>query len=272
MDRKVILVTGASSGVGAAIAGQLCQAGHKVYGTSRNPSDVLKNGERRITYLAMDVTREASIQTAVEEIISQEGHIDVLVNNAGMGIAGPLELTSATEAALQMDTNFTGSVAVTRAVLPFMREKNGGSILSISSLAAQVPIPYQSLYSASKAALEITMEALAMEVKPFHIRTCCVELGDTHTAFTQNRKYVEAVQEDKAYKDCFLSSVHKMEEDETKGMDPSLVGRCVEKLLERRHLPLHYCCGIGAKAVYGLRKLLPRTWSHFVIEKLYSGK
>jgi len=262
----VILLTGASSGIGAATAKVLCEQGHRVYGTYR------KNPPKDPCFVPvfMDVQDEDSVRAAVELVLREEGRLDALVNNAGMGIAGPVELTSEAEAALQMSVNFLGALSVTRHALPALR-KSRGRVVCVSSLAAQIPIPFQALYSASKAALEIAMQAIEMECRPFGVCCTCVELGDTKTSFTQNRRYVKAAEGDEVYAGRFQRSVSRMERDEQNGYDPVMPARFIARQLNRRSPPPVAVCGAFPKTVYALRKLLPVRFANAVIRRLYAN-
>ncbi len=261
----VILLTGASSGIGAATAKVLCEEGHKVYGTYRSnpPKDPC------FVPVYMDVADEASVRAAIEKVVSEQGRLDALVNNAGMGIAGAVELTSETEAALQLNVNYLGALTVTRIALPALRE-SGGRILCVSSLAAQIPIPFQALYSASKAALEITMQALEMECRPFGVRCTCVELGDTKTEFTKNRRYANGTAGDTVYAERFKKSVERMERDEQSGYDPKMAARFIAKQLKRRNPPPIAACGAFPKIAYFLKKILPLRWANAVVGRMYA--
>ncbi len=176
MERtQVILITGASSGFGKVTAQALAGKGYVVYGTSRR----IANGNiGQIRMLIADVTDENSVRSAVNRIMDEQGHIDVLINNAGMGIGGALEMATDEEISSQMDTNFMGMVRMCRAVLPIMRKQRQGKIINISSIAGRIAVPYQGFYSASKFAIEGYSEALSMEVYPFGIKVCVVEPGD----------------------------------------------------------------------------------------------
>ena len=185
MERtQVILITGASSGFGKVTAQTLAGKGYVVYGTSRR----IANGNiGQIRMLIADVTDENSVRSAVNRIMDEQGHIDVLINNAGMGIGGALEMATDEEISSQMDTNFMGMVRMCRAVLPIMRKQRQGKIINISSIAGRIAVPYQGFYSASKFAIEGYSEALSMEVYPFGIKVCVVEPGDFNTGFTASR-------------------------------------------------------------------------------------
>src|SRR5258708_5074118 len=153
MDTRIALITGASSGIGRACAAHLAARGIRVYGTSRNPPT--------FTMLRVDVTDDQSVQSAIAAILQREGRLDIVVNNAGIAIAGPLELTSIEEAKRQIDVNLFGAFRVCRAVLPIMRRQGGGYIVNVGSIGGLIAIPYQPLYSASKLAPEGMTESLA---------------------------------------------------------------------------------------------------------------
>lgn len=263
--KGTVLVTGASGGIGLAIARQLCGEGWRVYGTSRRPKAA--QTPEGIRMLALDVIKPASIMEALRVIEEEAGGLDALINNAGMGIAGPLAYTEPRDACKQMAPNFFGALEVTRQALPLLRRAEGGRVICISSLAACIPIPYQALYSASKAALEITMQAWAMECAG--VRFTCLELGDMHTDFTGHRQILDAPMPE-AERLAFRRSLAKMEEDERHGMPPERAAAQVSRLLGRRNPPLVSQCGVGARTVALLRRTLPLGWSHRIIRMLYS--
>jgi short-subunit dehydrogenase len=163
---QVILITGASSGLGKAMAGILASQGHVVYGTSRSPSPE----KLPFKMIAMDVTNDQSVLAAVSVVVAAEGKIDTLINNAGMGIGGALENFSAEETQKQFDTNFFGLTTVIRTVLPFMRARKSGKIINISSIGGLMGLPFQGHYSAAKFAVEGYSEALSMEVR-FYLKS-----------------------------------------------------------------------------------------------------
>ncbi|MBE5817275.1 MAG: SDR family NAD(P)-dependent oxidoreductase, partial [Clostridiales bacterium] len=181
---KVVLVTGASSGIGFACAEYFASKGLKVYGTTRRLSEG-KAYPKGVTMLELDICIDESVERAVNAVMKAEGRIDILVNNAGCGIAGAIEDTSVSEAQGQMDTNFMGIHRMCKWVLPYMRSASMGSIVNISSVAGFVPIPFQAFYTASKYAVEAYTRALRLEVKPFGIRVSAVEPGDTCTGLLQ---------------------------------------------------------------------------------------
>src|SRR5262245_34601449 len=174
-DKKIVLITGASSGVGQSTARLLSQNGYKVFGTSRNPDN--SEAIPTVDMLALDVQAGDSVETCVTAVKSEAGRIDVLVNNAAYELAGALEETSIDEAKAQFEINFFGVVRMVKAVLPSMRQQKGGQIINVSSLSGLSSIPFMGIYSASKFALEGYTEALRMEVDPFNIHVSLVEAG-----------------------------------------------------------------------------------------------
>src|SRR3954454_10815152 len=181
---RVALVTGASSGIGEAAARALVEAGFTVYGTSRRAVA----GEERdaVTFLPLDVTDDESVAGVVREVLDRSGRIDVLVNNAGVGVSGAAEESSIEQARALFDTNLFGSIRTTRAVLPQMREQGSGRIINVSSVLGFLPAPFGALYSATKHAMEGYSESLDHEVREHGIRVLLVEPGYTNTSFDTN--------------------------------------------------------------------------------------
>ena len=179
-ERKVALVTGASSGIGEATAGQLAAAGFRVFGGSRTAA---AGRGTAVEHVVLDVRDDGSVRDGVGQILRTAGRIDVLVNNAGYLCAGAVEEVSAAEAQAQFETNYFGVARVTAAVLPGMRERRAGHIITISSLTGLAAVPFWGHYSASKFAVEGLMEALRHEVRPFGIGVALVEPGAIRTPF-----------------------------------------------------------------------------------------
>jgi len=273
----VVLVTGASSGIGKAIAEKLARLGYKVYGTSRKqqPLDssntVQEYASGFFKLIQLDVCSEESVKNAVEYVLEKEGTIDVLINNAGFGIAGSVEDTSTEEAQKQFDTNFFGVHRMIRHILPVMRKNRKGIIINISSVAGIFSIPFQSMYSASKYALEAMSEALRVEVKPFGIKVVLVEPGDTRTEFTSRRQIVAAADdENSVYKESFKRSLNTMIRDETNGPEPDVVAKVVIKVLKRKNPPVRVVVGASYKVLVLLKRFVPARFVEYIIEKLYS--
>lgn len=261
----VIIVTGASSGIGLSISQHLSQKGHKVYGISRS-----KIHEKNVKGIQADVTNFDELKEAYQEIFDIEGRIDVLINNAGMGISGAIEDTTSTDAGYLYNVNLMGVFHSTKAVLPFMRQSGGGKILNMSSVAALLPIPFQAFYSSSKAAINAFSEALAIEVAPFKIKVCTIMPGDIKTGFTKNRKKNEVDSE--CYKKRVDKSVAVMENDERNGMDPEQAAKVVTKLVQRRRMPLYVTIGFKYKVFVLLHKLLPARFANWAVGLIYGFK
>jgi short-subunit dehydrogenase len=240
-DSKVVLVTGASSGIGKACAEHLASLGHKVYGTSRK-SQAAGNA---VQMIPMDVTDDRSVEEGVARVVKEQGRLDALVNNAGYGIAGAVEETSVQEAQQQFDTNFFGMFRLTKAVLPRMRERRSGLIVNMGSIGGIISIPFQSFYCATKFAIEGFSEALRMEVRGFGIRVALLEPGDHRTNFTQARlRTKESQKEGSAYREAFDKALGVMEHDEQNGPSPDGIARRVAEILSDTSPALRHPLGM----------------------------
>ncbi len=269
---NVVLITGASSGIGKSCAEYIAGLGYKVYGTSRKaPENEFEVRENEITMIRMDVCSDDSVSAAIERIIELEGEIGIVVNNAGMGIAGAVEDTSPQEAFLQMDTNFFGVHRVIRQVLPHMRKKGRGLIINMSSVGALFPIPYQSMYVAAKAAVEGMTGALRNELRPFGIKVAFVEPGDTKTGFTGSRIMTSESGEESAYSEYCKKSIAVMERDETNGPDPIVVARVIGRLAKRKNPPVCITVGLQYKILVFFKRLIPKSLESYVLSKMYKG-
>ncbi len=274
MGTKVhtVLLTGGSSGIGAETSRMLAGAGMKVYAASRRatvPPECAAAGE--VIPIAMDVNSDESVNAAVAKIIAAEGSIDAVVCNAGNGIAGAVEDTDVQEAKYQFETCFFGAHRVIRAVLPHMRKAGFGRIVTVSSVAAVVPIPYQTFYSSAKAALLIYTESLSMEVKGFGIQCCSILPGDTKTGFTSARKCTRQAEDAASpYRAAFKRSVGRMEHDEQNGMPASKIAAAVVRQLSRRRMRPILTPRIDYKAVTFLIRILPTRLMLFLVGKIYA--
>ncbi|MBQ9547438.1 MAG: SDR family oxidoreductase [Bacteroidales bacterium] len=233
--QKVIIITGASSGFGRSAAEMLAHRGHKVYGISRRGTEI-----EGVKSVALDVRDRDAIRQAVEIVVQQEGRVDVLINNAGMGIGGALELATPEEIDLQMGTNFMGCVNMCQAVLPHMRQQRNGRIINVSSIGGIMGLPYQGFYSASKFAIEGFSEALSAEVKRFGIDVSLVEPGDFATGFTASRRNSEPTLKDPDYGPVFTHSLQLIEKEENGGLRPEKMAQRLVKIAECRHPRLRY--------------------------------
>jgi NAD(P)-dependent dehydrogenase (short-subunit alcohol dehydrogenase family) len=237
MNNKVILITGASSGIGLACADHLTARGWTVVGASRR-------GVAPAPWhpLTMDVDDDASVENGVAQVVETYGRLDAVVANAGWGLAGAVELTSMAEAKAQLETNFFGVVRVVKAALPHLRASGDGRVVIVSSIGGVVGIPFQAFYSASKFALEGYGEALAYEVAPFHVGVTLVQPGNFRTEFTANRRDV-SVESGRLYDAAVAKAIHRMEQDEHNGADPLDAARAIERVLASRRPPRRISVG-----------------------------
>jgi short-subunit dehydrogenase len=263
---RVILVTGASSGIGACCAAYLAASGFRVYGGSRSP--VITQGVEALT---LDVADDASVTRAIETILAREGRLDALVNNAGFGIAGAIEDTSIDEAREQFEVNFFGVLRMCRAVLPIMRETKAGYIVNIGSIGGLIAIPFQGFYSASKFALEGFSEALRLEVGPLGIHIVLIEPGDHRTSFTQNRRSTRGSEVGSPYQDRFERAIARMASDEQGGPNPEGIARLLLKVLNHPHPRLRYTVGPAAqRAAVWIKRTMPYTVMEKIMQDYYS--
>ena len=262
LSPKTVLVFGASSGIGLACSKLLVEQGYRVYGVCRRAMS-----GHGVSWLSADITDAASVQTAVNAVVQEAGGVDVVIQSAGVGIAGPVEDLSDAEISLQMGPNFYGTVHVLRAVLPVMRAQKRGMFIQIGSIAGLLSIPYQGYYSASKYALEGLIEALRMEVRPFGITACLIEPGDTRTEFTGNRLFCTNPKED--YQDAMRHAVQVMEQDERKGAPPEKVARVVYRVMQRRRPPVRVAVGLDYKLILLVKRLLPARMVEWMLCKKY---
>jgi short-subunit dehydrogenase len=263
-NSKVILITGTSSGFGKASAEYLAQKGYTVFGTSRYPGSYTKPND--YTILQMDVTEDQSVQIAVNQIMNDIGKIDVLINNAGFGIAGAMEYTSLDKAKEQFETNFFGAVRLIKTVLPIMRKQDSGLIINISSIGGIIGLPYQSMYSASKFALEGLTESLYKELHSSNIKITMIEPGDFKTSFTEKREIHDKVNQS----ETFRNTLKIIENDENTGQDPILIGELINKIINKSNPHLRYTvAAFDQKIAVLLKRLLPNRFFDWIIMKHY---
>ena len=240
MKNKTVLITGGSSGIGKSIGKYLVTKGYAVYGTTRS---LTKNKDfRDFTLLEMDVRNPDSVKKAIADLLQKEKRLDVLVNNAGVGITGPVEETPHEEILGAFDTNFNGQLHVIKAVLPQMRNQKEGLIINITSIAGHMGLPYRGIYSATKSAMEVITEALRMEVKDFGVHIANLAPGDFVTNIAAGR-YHSPVLENSPYKQAYGSTLEKINEGVSDGEDPILVAKTVHKIIISKHPKVHYKVG-----------------------------
>ncbi|WP_456422907.1 SDR family oxidoreductase [Lutibacter sp.] len=258
---KVVLITGGSSGIGKSVGEYLSQKGFVVYGTSRNASKIKDHPFKLVT---LDVNDVDTIKKAVEEVINNEGKLDILINNAGMGITGPIEETPTNEMRKVFNTNFFGAIDVMKAVLPQMRKQKSGLIINVTSIAGYMGLPFRGIYSATKGALEIVTEAIRMEVKNFGIAVTNVAPGDFATNIASGR-YHTSVFENSPYKEVYQSNLDLMDAHVNSGSDPIEMAKAIYKIINTSAPKIHYKVGsFMQKFSIVLKKILPDT----IYEKL----
>lgn len=251
---KVVLITGASSGIGRSIGEFLVQKGCTVYGTSRNPKN---KDSYPFELIPLDVTNTTTIEKAVAHVVEKSGRLDVLVNNAGMGITGPIEDTPTDEMRKVFDTNFFGAIDVMKAVLPQMRSQGSGLIINVTSIAGYMGLPFRGVYSATKGAFELITEAARMEVKEFGIHMTNIAPGDFATNIAAGR-YHTPVFEDSAYKQKYQENLDLMDAHVDGGMDPQEMAKKVYQIINTNNPKIHYKVGgFMEKFSIVLKRILP---------------
>ena len=260
---KTAIVTGGTSGIGKAAALALKNDGWTVYELSRRLT-----GTEGINHITADITDESGVAAAVEQVVSAEGHIDLVVNNAGFGISGAVEFTDTEDAKRLFDTDFFGMVRINRLIIPIMRKQGGGKIINISSVAAPIPIPFQTYYSAAKAAVNSYTMALANEVRPFKIGVCAVQPGDIKTGFTSARQ--KNTLGDDVYSGRIARSVCRMERDEQNGISPEVIGSLTAKIARKKRVKPLYTAGISYKFFIFLVHILPANILNRLVWFIYA--
>jgi NAD(P)-dependent dehydrogenase (short-subunit alcohol dehydrogenase family) len=253
LNKSIALVTGASSGIGKATAERLVAAGYKVYGTSRRGA---QTSQRSFEMLSLDVTSDESVAAAVAEVIRLDGRIDLLVNNAGFGVApAGAEESSIEQAKSIFETNFFGVVRMTRAVVPYMRQQGGGRIINIGSVLGFLPMPYGALYAATKHAIEGYSESLDHELRTRGIRVSIVEPAYTKTPFDANFLQPDATLD--AYREIRAAVSRRVKEVMTTADEPGVVANTVLKAATAPHPKLRYPSGGLASRLRLLRRFAP---------------
>ncbi|MEZ0006606.1 NAD(P)-dependent dehydrogenase (short-subunit alcohol dehydrogenase family) [Flavobacterium sp. 28YEA47A] len=251
---KTILITGGSSGIGKSIGEYLTQKGYTVFGTSRNPERIT---DSKFPLVALDVRDVESIKNAVSEVIQRAGRLDVVINNAGVGITGPLEEIPTSEIKNNFETNFFGPIEVMKAVLPQMRSQKSGLIINVTSIAGYMGLPYRSVYSASKGALELITEALRMEVKDFGIKITNIAPGDFATNIASGRFHAPLVK-GSAYEKPYGDTLKMMDEHVDSGSNPDMMAIAVAKIIASPSPKIHYKVGaFMQKFSIVLKRVLP---------------
>ena len=261
---RVVLITGASTGIGKACAEYLGEKGYRVYGTSRR-SPESPTPARAFTMIRMDVTDTASVQRGMDLIMEREGRIDAVFNNAGTHVVGPIEDISIEEAETNVQTNFFGALRVCKAVIPLMRAAGRGCIINMSSVGGVLSLPFQGIYGAGKFALEGMTEALRVEVRHFGIRVSLIEPGDIRTQDCRSLSFKTA-----AYEPWFSNAVKLYEKDEQKGYPPERIGPLVTRIIESRNPKLRYSFGRTFQSLVPfLKKVTPQRLAQWLFCLMY---
>jgi NAD(P)-dependent dehydrogenase (short-subunit alcohol dehydrogenase family) len=262
---KIVFISGISSGFGKETARILSSNGFRVYGTVRKDTEYLEG----VNYIRMDLTDTASISSAVNFVVSKEGRIDILINNAGMHTGGPAETLPAEYVRLQMDTNFIGMVSLTREILPHMRRQGGGMIINFSSIGGIMGLPFQAYYSAGKFAIEGFSEALRMEVRKFNIKIVVINPGDFNTNNTLNRRsFLSSLNTEDPYDVHYKNALEIIEKDETNGWKPKILAGKILKIIQKDNPRHRY---IIASPEQKLAVLLKRILPDKLFEKILTS-
>lgn len=258
---KVVIITGASSGIGLETANFLLGKGCTVYGIAKNEY----SPENFICYTC-DVNDTARMGEIFKDIFEKEGRIDCLVNNAGFGIAGAIEDVKFENVDAIVSTNLSAVIKLSSLIIPYLKQSGGGKMINISSVGGIAPLPYQACYSATKAGVEIFSRALSDEVRPYNIKTTAILPGDLNTGFTKAR----VLDENKnAVNERMRKSVKKIEKSENKGGSPIVVSKVIYKVLKKKNPPLRVSVGFMAKFETFLIRIFPTKFVRFVIRLLY---
>lgn len=263
--KQVVFITGASSGIGLTTAKFLTENGFKVYGMA---IDDFKS--QYFTYVKGDVTKEAEVKQILNDIYKKEGRLDIIINNAGIGISGAVEHTLESSVHKIFNVNVYGTMLVSKLAVPLLRENGGGKIINISSVASELNIPFQAYYSATKSAIQAFSMALRNEVKDFNIKVSCVLPGDAKTGFTKARQK-NLVEHDINYGTRIQKSVSQMEKDEQNGLEPIEISKTILSLLKAKNPKPVKVVGFKYKVFVVLNRLLPRRFVSWVLYKLYGG-
>ena len=263
---KVVFITGASSGIGKATAEYLSDKGYIVYGTSRNPKQI----DQSFLMVAMELNNVKSIDNAIQYVLEKEGRIDVLINNAGTGITGPIEETPSEEIHKSFETNFFGVIEVMKAVLPQMRKQKSGLIINVTSIAGYMGLPFRGIYSATKSALERITESIRMEVKKFGIEITNLAPGDFATNIASGR-YHTPVFENSPYKKVYQKNLDLMDAHVDSGSNPIQIAKKIHKIIECPNPKIHYKVGTFIEEIsIILKQILPNKIYEYMIMKYYN--
>jgi NAD(P)-dependent dehydrogenase (short-subunit alcohol dehydrogenase family) len=265
--KMVVLITGASSGIGLAIATYLSKKDFIVYGGSRSAPS---NDDFNV--LKMDVTDDESIKLAVKKIINKEGRLDVLINNAGIGSMGAVEKTSLEDIKKSFEVNMFGVVRMTQAVLPQMRKQQFGRIINMSTLGSMLGLPFRAFYSASKGAMDLMTESVRLETEKFGIGACTIHPGEVSTNIAEHRVISTKI-DDETYGKSIKKAFDKLDESVVHGKDPALFGPLIERIILSKKVRRNYYVGsfneiLGIK----LKRFLPYYMYEWILRKYFAAE
>jgi short-subunit dehydrogenase len=260
-EKKVIIVTGGTSGIGEACTELFASKNYQVYSLSRHPKESTK-----ITYLSCDITQKCDREEAIKKIILQTGRIDCLINNAGMGISGAMEYQDSLDIETIVNVNLIGTIEMTKLVLPYLK-KTKGKIINIGSIAGELAIPFQTMYSVTKSAIHSFTMSLANEVRPLKIKVSCVMPGDTKTGFTAARK-----KENKSndYEERITKSVTRMEKDETNGDTPQKVAEVIYRVFQKKNPPVKVAVDKKYAFLLFVKRFLSNRLINWILYQMYA--
>ncbi len=266
--RRVILVTGSSSGIGRATADRLTRDGTSVYGGSRRTPDT--QPASGWIPLPLDVTSDSSVEAAFGSIVEQQGHIDAVVHCAGISVAGAIEDVTVAEVERQLQTNYLGTIRVLRAALPLMRERRQGRLIVVGSIGGLIGLPFLGHYSASKFALDGMMQALRIEVAPFGIQATILHPGDIQTDISSNQLEGSRTGAASAYHGRFKATVETYDTAVTRARPPGVIADAVARLLDSQRMPPRVIAGTANERTgVVLKSLLPARVFELIIRKTY---
>ncbi len=265
---KIVIITGASSGIGKATADYLSRQGHTVFGTCRNPANYPKPDTYSL--VALDITENESLETFVSYFRDNSIIPEVLINNAGVGITGPAEELPIPAIRAHFETNFFGPIALTQGLLPLLRKADNACIINITSIAAYSGLPFRSVYSASKSAFSIFTEALRMELRKAHIRVATIAPGDYATDIASRRHHAPVIK-DSPYETIYSEALATMNSHVDKGSDPLEIAQTIEKIIFETHPKVHYLSGKWLqKFSVALKGIIPSRWYEKLISNHYN--
>lgn len=267
---KVVLITGVRSKIGTIIAKHLVEKGYKVYGTTRKNVGFQADSSSDIQLLKVDLNDKIEVENTVKSIIQKEGKIDVLINNASIGITGPMEELDMEDIESIYKINIFGTIQITQAILPYMRKEKNGLIINLSSIGGQIGLPFRGAFSSTKFAIEGLSETLSMELKQFNINVCLVEPGSFKTNQNTNRK-VALVSVYSPYKANFDATTNRIQQDREETKSEEKLSKTIEKIIESKNPNFRYHVSSNTqKIVPFIKTIIPYKWFEKLVMKHYS--